>query len=115
MAKSFYHRVRLWLCGAVAVLSLAPLVRAQYDPEWGRNFRLGAFMGFGIKANFKVNGNLALGGANPGPTGVTGASHTFDDGYVKPDNEGNENPDPVLGGFTSNFGYQNSGKVDPTT
>jgi hypothetical protein len=80
--------------------------RAQYDPDWVRNFRAGAVVGFNIKASFKTGGNLTLSGSNPGPVGTNAANHFFDNGYVRIDDFGNSQ------GYTTYWGYQNASQYD---
>ena len=95
-------------CGIVGLALLACQARADdsYDPGWTKNFRLGALTGLGIKGQIKLRGSLAVSGKSPGPLGVHGANHEFDDGYVRVDDTGN-----ALG-QTSNWGYNNASQSD---
>lgn len=96
-----------WLLGIAALAFGASQARAQeYDSDWTRNFRLGALVGFNIKANFKTSGNFGVSGVNPGPMGVSGANHIFDDGYVRVDQTHD------AGGWTSYWGYDNASQFD---
>lgn len=73
---------------------------------WLNHFRLGGFVGLNIKADFKVSGNFAVTGSNPGQTNVAGVNHFYDDGYVRVDDTGNAQ------GYTSYWGYQNASQFD---
>ena len=73
---------------------------------WMNHFRLGGFVGMNIKADFKLNGNFAVTGSNPGQTGVGGVNHFYDDGYVRVDDIGNAQ------GYTSYWGYNNASQFD---
>ncbi len=74
---------------------------------WAHHFRLGATVGLNIKADFRTGGQLAFSGKDPGPTGVSGADHFFDDGYVRVDQTGNAQQ------WTSYWGYENSSQYNP--
>lgn len=78
----------------------AALAQSEYDPGWTKNFRVGAISGFNIKGDFKVNGQFAVSGNNPG---------VFDDGYVLVDETGNAD------GYTSFWGYESASQYDPGT
>jgi hypothetical protein len=70
--------------------------------DWTRHFRIGALVGMNISANFSRSGTFNISGNNP-------ALGIYDNGYVKPD----QNGDP---GFTSNWGYDNRAQqYNPTT
>lgn len=74
---------------------------AQYDPDWSRHFRVGALVGFNIKADFKMNGSFPV---NPNrPAGV------FNDGYVRTDQTGNG------GGLTTYWGYDQASQLNGRT
>lgn len=89
--------------GALAVLTLfAAHAHAQYDPDWTKNFRVGALTGIGIKGNIKLRGQTALNNGNTTP-GV------YDDGYVRTDDTGNAQ------GYTSYWGYENAGQYDASS
>ena len=95
-----------WLCAfGLAVIWTAP-VRAQYDPDWARNFRVGVMAGFNIKADFRTTGAFNLSGADIGPTGQSGQNHNYDDGYVRRDDSGNAQ------GYTTYWGYDNASQYD---
>jgi hypothetical protein len=91
----------LLLAGAFC---LATAARAQDD--WTRNFRVGVQMGLNIRADFKTSGQLGISGSQPGPPGVTGVNHQYDNGYVRVDETGNAQ------GVTTYFGYQNQSQFD---
>lgn len=74
--------------------------------DWTRNFRIGMTLGLNIHADFKMGGAFPLSGKDPGPMGVSGANHEFDDGYVRVDETGNAQ------GLTSYWGYQNVSQYD---
>jgi hypothetical protein len=76
------------------------------DAEHARHFRVGGVVGLNLKASFSMGGEFSVSGNNPGPTGVSGKDHIFDDGFVKVDASGND------GGLTWNWGYQNAGQLD---
>jgi hypothetical protein len=96
---------RRWLWGMAALCFWAQTVRAQYDPDWARNFRIGMLVGFNINADFRMNGTFNISGSNPGATGVPGVEHIYDDGYVRVDDFNN------AGGYTTYWGYQNASQV----
>jgi hypothetical protein len=95
--------VAFLLTGATA------LAQPEYDPGWTKNFRVGAISGFNIKGDFKVSGQFSVSGNDPGPTGVSGADHVYDDGYVRVDETGNK------GGYTSFWGYESASQYDPVS
>lgn len=101
---SIFKKRGCWLALAATGLS-GSLAHAQllYAPSdnWTRGFRLGGAVGFNIKGSFNVGGALNLTGRNPGPAGVSGANHTYDNGYVLVDKTGNAQ------GYTAYFGYDN--------
>jgi hypothetical protein len=57
---------------------------------------------FNINADFSLRGQFSISGSQPGPTGVSGANHSYDDGYVRVDQTGNAQ------GYTSFWGYNNA-------
>ena len=59
---------------------------------------------FNVKARFNVNGQFNL-NSQAGPTGVSGANHIFNDGYVKVDATGD------AGGQTGYWGYQSASQI----
>lgn len=87
----------LWSVGAIA---------QEVTDDWTRNFRLGAQLTFNIKAEFSLNGPVSVNRASPGPTGVSGANHFYDDGYVRVDNTGN------AGGLTTYWGYSDASQLE---
>jgi hypothetical protein len=87
-----------WLCCLGALVALAPVAQAQYDPDWQWHVRAGALIGLNIKANFSSSGVFNL--SENLPPG------TYDDGYVRTDQTGN------AAGLTSYWGYQNASQVD---
>ena len=111
-------RTILGWCFLLMALSYAPAVSAQPElfggnpdssaflrippdtDDWTRHFRIGAVVGMNISANFSRNGTFGISGNNP-------SQGIYDNGYVKPD----QNGDP---GFTSNWGYKDrSQQYDP--
>lgn len=78
------------------------------DEEWTHHFRVGALVGFNLKAKFSTAGNFSFSGPahNPGPTGVGGANHEYDDGFVRVDATGNDQ------GATYYWGYNNASQYD---
>lgn len=97
------------LCAVHLVQGQEMLRDSPYYPEWDRHFRLGTMVGLGIKASFSLSGQIPVSGGNPGPTGVHGAEHIFDDGYVRVDSTGN------LEGFTTFWGFKNESQYSGTT
>lgn len=98
---------RNWLCGLAGLALFASHAHAQYDPEWTKNFRLGALTGLGIKGHIKLRGEFGVNGSSsPGATGVSGVDHVYDDGYVRVDDTGNAQ------GYTSYWGYENASQYD---
>lgn len=88
-----------WLFCVAGFVVAACSAQGQYDPDWASHFRIGPMVGFNIKADFKVGGNLPINHL-PG---------VYDDGYVHP---------PPLGtadDTTSNWGYNNSSQVSGQT
>jgi hypothetical protein len=79
--------------------------RAQED--WTKRFRIGATAAFNISADFSTSGTFDVGGNGPGPVGVPGQNHFYDDGYVRVDNTGN------AGGYTTYWGYDDPSQYDP--
>ena len=88
--------------GCLAALWGGAAAAQTITDDWTRNFRLGAQLTFNIKADFSLNGPVSVNRQSPGPTGVSGADHFYDDGYVRVDNTGN------AGGVTSYWGYNNA-------
>lgn len=66
--------------------------------DWTRHFRIGAMVGFNIKASFNESGLFSTAGNN-------GANGIYSDGYVQPDKSGDT-------AFTSNWGYQNASQYN---
>lgn len=93
----------IFVCIA-AGLVLAGNVRAE-NPHI-RHFRLGPLLGLNIDAEFNTTGIFNVGGNDPGPAGVPGVDHFYDDGFVRVDETGNAN------GLTSFWGYDNAGQYD---
>jgi hypothetical protein len=81
---------------------------AQEAPanDWTRHIRLGVQVGLNISADFGLAGQFAVSGTAPGPAGVGGANHVYDDGYVLVDSTGN-----ALG-RTSYWGYESATQFD---
>ncbi len=99
-----------WLCGCAGAGLLAGPVQAQSeDDSWTRHFRLGMQIGLNLKADFSMHGQFGLSGSQPGPAGVSGVNHSYDDGYVLVDRTGN------AAGFTSNWGYTSASQYNPAT
>jgi hypothetical protein len=71
----------------------------DYDPDWASHLRVGALVGFNVKAELKLAGNVQL---SAGKNGV------FDDGYVIRD------PAVTTGDFTTHWNYQNASQYDPS-
>lgn len=74
------------------------LEKMNPDDDWTRHFRIGALVGFNIKANFNMSGNFNV----AYPNGV------YDDGYVHPDSRNNPT-------YTSYFGFDNSSQYNGST
>jgi len=100
------RRVGLATFAACMLAGVAGQAQSEYDPGWTKNFRVGAISGFNIKGDFKVSGQFPMGGNNPGPVGVGGADHVYDDGYVRVDETGNAQ------GYTSFWGYESAAQYD---
>jgi hypothetical protein len=92
------HLLWGWMVGIGALTGLSLSAHGQYDPNWVRNFRVGAVVGFNIKADFKLTGS-SFGVGNYGPG-------RYDDGYVI------RNPANTANDFTSNWGYDNDSQYD---
>lgn len=95
-----------WLGALLSLISGAGSVHAQDDPGWAQHIWLGPQVAFNINAKFGLSGQFPISGSRPGPTGVSGADHFYNDGYVRVDQTGNAQ------GFTSFWGYQNAGQND---
>lgn len=93
-------------CVAVLCTATASALAGEVTDDWTRNFRLGAQLLFNVKTEFSLNGPVSVNRQSPGPTGVAGADHYFDDGYVRVDNTGN------TGGLTSYWGYDNASQYN---
>jgi hypothetical protein len=74
--------------------------------DWTKHFRVGAQVGFNLKAQFSMSGTFDVSGNNPGATGVSRVDHVYDNGYVLVDASGND------GGLTWNWGYQSADQYD---
>jgi hypothetical protein len=109
-----------WLAGLLAAVPMggalaqseasAPaFVWTQPEQVWPRYFRLGVLAGFNLKADFSMNGQFGVSGGQPGPVGVSGADHLYDDGYVRVDQTGN------AGGYTSYWGYNDASQLSGNT
>lgn len=96
---------RFLICAAILLLAQRARAQSDYDSDWTKNFRVGAMVGFNIKANFKMSGTFPVSSSKPGPTGVFGAHHVYDDGYVHPDVTGDSD-------LTWNWGIQNADQWD---
>ena len=109
MRNARLHVLSAW-CLACCFLGVVPAVTAQPEvdgkpdssafiripsdtDDWTRHFRIGALVGMNIKASFSENGLFNLSGNNP-------ANGIYDDGYVRPDQNGDPN-------YTSYWGYNN--------
>jgi hypothetical protein len=94
-----------WLT-VFAVLSLsAGVVQAQEGENWLKHLRVGALVGLNVKTKFTMGGDFSVSGSSPGSAGA-GGTHTYDDGYVKPDQTG------ASDNLTSFWGYNNAGQFD---
>jgi hypothetical protein len=93
------------VCAAVGVVWLACAARAQDSDDWTQHLRIGVPVVLGIRAHFNTTGPFTLSG-QPGPAGVSGVNHIYDDGYVKVDATGN------AGGYTGYWGYQNASQYN---
>jgi hypothetical protein len=91
--------VALWL-----VPGLGGWAQQGRADDWWRHFRVGMQLGLNISAEFTQSGQSGVSGNNPGPAGVSGANHFYDDGYVRVDDTGN------AAGFTSFWGYESAGQ-----
>lgn len=90
---------------AVAVGAVASLPATAAIDDWARHLRVGAWIGFGIDADFTLAGSVPVTGVDPGLAGVPGGTHTYDNGHVGVDGTGN------AGGLTSNWSYQDASQV----
>lgn len=95
------------LLGAAGFFLGCGASQAQEQPSWTKRFRLGVVAAINIDAEFSLNGDFGVSGADPGTPGVGGLNHTYDDGYVRLDDTGN------AGGYTSNWGYESASQYDP--
>jgi hypothetical protein len=111
LPTSMRFRTILGWCWLMALVGFAPAVLAQPDSfggnpdsnaflwipsntdDWTRHFHIGAFVGMNISANFSRSGTFGISGNNP-------AQGIYDDGYVRPDQNGDPNS-------TSYWGYNN--------
>ena len=88
------------------VLALAIVSPAVAENPRIRHFRLGPLIGMNIDAEFDTSGIFTAGGSDPGPAGVPGVNHVYDDGFVRVDDTGNAS------GLTSFWGYDNASQYD---
>lgn len=86
------------------------LQSSQVDDLVGtRHFRVGALVGFNLKADFSMSGTFGVSGNNPGAAGISGQDHIYYDGYVRVDANGNAD------NSTWYWGYQNAGQYNSGT
>ena len=78
--------------------------------NWPRHLRVGALVGFNLKAQFSMNGVFPMTSGDPGIAGG-GQNHEYDDGYVRIDRSGNADPLDGSGPQTWNWGYESGGQV----
>jgi len=90
---------------ALAALALVAAPRGQAYDDWMRNLRVGAWIAFGVNADFSLSGSVPVSGVNPGATGVHGVDHVYDNGFVRVDQTRNAQ------GYTSNWGYQDASQL----
>jgi hypothetical protein len=91
-----------WLCCLAGLTLFVGHAQGQeYDPDWTRNFRIGALVGLNISANFNMKGPFNI--SKNRPPGV------YDDGYVRVDQTGNAQ------GYTSYWGYNDANQYKPAT
>lgn len=96
-------------CLAALWTATAAEPESEVRDDWTRNFRLGAQLTFNVKTDFSLNGPISVNRQSPGPTGVPGADHFYNDGYVRVDNTGN------AGGLTSYWGYDDASQYNAAT
>ena len=106
MFKIYYPRAlrRLTLLAGVALL--ARTASGQNNDDWLQHLRMGVPVLVNARARFSINGQFNL-NSQAGPTGITGANHIFNDGYVKVDDTGDAQ------GYTGYWGYQNASQYNP--
>jgi hypothetical protein len=93
--------------GSLAALALAARTASgQNNDDWLQHLRIGVPVLVNVRARFSVNGQFNL-NSQAGPTGVTGANHIFNDGYVKVDDTGDALQQ------TGYWGYQNASQYNP--
>ena len=78
-------------------------------PSNNRFFRLGVLAGFSLSAEFSVSSQFDISRSQPGPAGVSGVDHFYDDGFVRVDDTGNAQ------GLTSFWGYDSDSQVNGDT
>ncbi|MFM7215906.1 MAG: hypothetical protein ACKO3H_13615 [Verrucomicrobiota bacterium] len=95
----------------VMLLSTGPTLAQSFwvQDDWTRNFRLGVQVTLNVQAQLSIDGVVPRRSTDPGPVGVPGRNHQYDDGYVRVDATGN------AGGVTSSWGYQDASQYDPAT
>jgi hypothetical protein len=76
--------------------------KVSKDDDWTRHFRIGAFVGMNISANFSMKGTFNLPGNNA-------ANGIYDDGYVRTDNTGN------AFGQTGYWGYNSASQLSSSS
>jgi hypothetical protein len=101
-------KIVVCLAGCLAVLASPALAQPDVDgnpdssafiripkntDDWTRHFRIGALVGMNVSANFNESGAFNISGNNA-------ANGIYEDGYVRPD----QNGDPA---YTSYWGYDN--------
>ncbi len=76
------------------------------DVGWTREFRIGAMTTLNLTARFSTHGSFAGSSSSPGPAGISGADHRYDDGFVRVDGTGN------TGGVTSLWSYTSASQYN---
>lgn len=123
MSSIKLKRAALGLMSGSALL-VAPTANAQWWEETlsgyfgtakmnedvgSRHFRIGGVASMNVQAKFSMNGSFGISGNNPGPAGVRGVDHVYDDGYVLVDVTGND------GNATHNFGFRSTTQYTNST
>jgi hypothetical protein len=91
---------------AVCLLLGLAAASANAQDDWTQHLRIGMPITFNVKADFHLSGQFNVSGSQPGPAGVSGVNHFYDDGYVRVDQTGNAQ------GFTSFWGYNNASQYN---
>ncbi len=108
MANHHFNRSAAgrWVCCVGGLVLGLVQAQSQIVSDWMNQLRVGGLVGFNINADFTTHGQFSISESKPGPAGVSGVDHLYDDGYVRVDQTGNAQ------GYTSYWGYENASQYN---